>query len=157
MNCVTIILLRGDTPGWSVTCSGYISCSHHFFNNSPQPVIYCDLYICPDRHYPAQGYNYQCKWARLRTSPLERSSTVPSATTPRSSTVPGATTPIPTRDTDDIQLGEDFMSCNQVMDDISLNCVDVVAPSGPAASLFDSQCPTPCLDGRRQPALFPTC
>ena len=47
------------------------------------------------------------------------------------------------------------MNCNRVMDDISLNCVDVVSPSGPAVSLFDSQCPTPCLDERPQPALFP--
>ena len=47
------------------------------------------------------------------------------------------------------------MNCNRVMDDISLNYVDVVSPSGPAVSLFDSQCPTPCLDERPQTALFP--
>lgn len=86
----------------------------------------------------------------------QTATTLPMATVTsveRSSTVPSATTPIPTLDTDDIQLGEDFMNCNRVMDDISLNCV--VATSDPTVSLFDSQCPTPCLDEQPQPALFP--
>ena len=134
----------------------------------------CDLSSCSEEtrqdgpsHAAGTVHQFPVAATTSSTTALSQSSTVtytsaqtattlPMATVTsveRSSTVPSATTPIPTLDTDDIQLGEDFMNCNRVMDDISLNCV--VATSDPTVSLFDSQCPTPCLDEQPQPALFP--